>query len=85
MKQIVNVNVPVPEEILLSLRIESDEFASQMALMTALKLYESRKLSVGQAAAFAGMDEVDFIRFLGQNRVSIFGTASEIAEDFANA
>jgi len=43
------------------------------------------KLSVGQAAAFAGMDEVDFIRFLGQHRVSIFGTASEIAEDFANA
>ena len=85
MRQIVNVNVPVPEEILLSLRIESDEFASQMALMTAIKLYESRKLSIGQAAAFVGMDEVDFIRFLGQHRVSIFGTASEIAEDYANA
>ena len=84
-RQMVNISVPVPEEILLSLRIENDEFASQMALMTALKLYESRKLSVGQAAAFAGMDEVDFIRFLGQHKVSIFGPVSEIAEDFQNA
>jgi len=85
MRQIVNVSVPVPEEILLSLRIESDEFATQMALLTALKLYESRKLSVGQAATFAGLDEVDFIKFLGQNRVSIFSTSSEITEDFQNA
>ena len=85
MRQIVNVCVPVPEEILLSLSIESDELASQMALMTAIKLYESRKISVGQAAAFACTDEVDFIRFLGQHRVSIFGTGSEIAEDFVNA
>lgn len=85
MRQIVNVSVPVPEEVLLSLRIESDEFASQMALMTALKLYESRKLSVGQAASFAGMDELDFIRFLGQHKVSIFGPASEVEEDYQNA
>ena len=85
MKQIVNVNVPVPEEILLSLRVESEEFASQMAQLTALKLFESRKLSIGQSAAFAGMDETGFIKFLGQNQISIFGTTSEIEEDYKNA
>ena len=85
MKQIVYISVPVPEEVLLSLRVESDEFASEMARLTALKLCESRKLSIGQSAAFAGMDETDFIRFLGQNKVSIFGSASDIAEDYQNA
>ncbi|MDR1481741.1 MAG: UPF0175 family protein [Synergistaceae bacterium] len=85
MKQLVNISVPVPEEVLLSLRYEHNEFASQMKSLTALKLCENHKLSIGQASALAGMDEAEFIRFLGQNKVSIFGSASDIAEDFRNA
>ena len=85
MRQFVNINVPVPEEVLLSLRVEVDEFAIQMKTLTAMKLCESRKLSIGQAAEFAGMDETDFIRFLGQHKISIFGSAADIAEDYANA
>jgi len=85
MNQLVSINVFVPEEILLSLRIEADEFASAMKGMAALKLYENGKLSIGQATALAEMDELDFIRFLGKNKISIFGSASDIAEDFANA
>jgi hypothetical protein len=65
MKQIVNISVPVPEEVLLSLRTETNEFASQMKTLTALKLCEEHKLSIGQSAALAGMDEADFIKFLG--------------------
>ena len=85
MNQLVNINVYVPEEILLSLRTEADEFASTMKVMAALKLYENGKLSIGQAAALAEMDEIDFIRFLGKNRISIFGSVSDITEDFKNA
>jgi predicted HTH domain antitoxin len=84
-KQSVTISVPVPEEILLSLRVETSEFASQMKTLTALKLCENHKLSIGQSAALAGMNEADFIKILGQNRISIFGSASEIAEDFHNA
>jgi predicted HTH domain antitoxin len=85
MRQIVNVSVPVPEEVLLSLRVGSDEFALQMAMYTALKLYENQRLSIGQAAAFAEMDEMEFIRFLGQNRVSVFSSAADLSEDYQNA
>ena len=85
MKQLVNITVPVPEEILLSLRVETDEFASQVRMFAALKLFECKKLSIGQSAAFAGLDEIDFIKFLGQNQISIFGTASDIVEDASNA
>jgi predicted HTH domain antitoxin len=81
----VNVTVPVPEGILLSLRVEGDEFASQLRVLAAMKLYEQQKLSLGQSAAFAGMDKLSFIKFLGQNKISVFGPASEIEEDCKNA
>jgi predicted HTH domain antitoxin len=74
-----------PEEILLSLREGRDEFAGHMKSWYALKLCESQKLSIGQAASLADMAEDDFIRLLGQNRISVFGTAKDIAEDFQNA
>jgi predicted HTH domain antitoxin len=84
-KQVVSVTVPVPEEILLSLRMESKEFIMHMKMLTALKLFENRKLSIGQSAALAGMGEEEFIKFLGDNKISIFGSASDITEDYRNA
>jgi hypothetical protein len=81
----VNVTVPVPEEVLLSLRMEREEFIAQMKTLTALKLCENRKLSIGQSAVFAGMGEEDFIKLLGLNKISIFGSALDIAEDYKNA
>jgi len=85
MERLVNINVPIPREILLSLRTENDDFAAQMKTLTALKLCETRKLSIGQSASLAGMDEIEFIKFLGQNKISIFGSLSDIKEDFQNA
>jgi hypothetical protein len=85
MKRLVDIPVAVPEELLLCLRTEKDGFAAQMKSLTALKLCENRKLSIGQAAALADMDEAEFVRYLGQNKVSIFGSASDIEEDFHNA
>lgn len=85
MEQTVNINVTIPSEILLSLRVENTEFASQMKVITAIKLYENHKLSIGQAAALAGMHEEDFIKLLGRNMISIFSPVAEIAEDYANA
>ena len=85
MKQYANINIPVPQDILLSLRLNDEEFAVQMKTLTSLMLYESGKLSIGQAAAFSDMDESDFIKFLGKHNVSVFGTITDIAEDFVNA
>jgi hypothetical protein len=85
MDQFVNISVPVPRDVLLSLRVEGDEFAVQMRALAALKLCESHKLSVGQAAMFAGVTEEEFIKFMGQHGVSIFGSIADITEDYANA
>jgi hypothetical protein len=85
MNQYVDISISVPEEVLLSLRVDGNEFATQMKMLTALKLCEHHKLSIGQSAAFAGMDELAFMKALGQNKVSIFGSASDIGEDYRNA
>ena len=85
MDQNVNISVSVPAEILLSLREDEDEFANNMKLMSAVKLYENQKLSIGQGARLAGLSEDDFIKILGKNQISIFDTISDIQEDYQNA
>ena len=69
----------------LSLREDSSEFAANMKLMSAIKLYENQKLSVGQCAQVAEVSEEDFIKILGKNRLSIFGTSQDIQGDCLNA
>ena len=85
MRQDVNISVSIPEEILLSLREDSDGFAASMKLMSAIKLYENQKLSIGQSAQLAGVSEEDFIKVLGKNRISIFGMIGDIRGDYQNA
>ncbi|MDR0963922.1 MAG: UPF0175 family protein [Clostridium sp.] len=80
-----NLTVPVPEDILLSLRINHEDFVSQLLLMSAMMFYKNQKLSIGQAANLAEMSEFDFIQFLNRNGVSIFGQIEDIKEDYANA
>ncbi|MDR0963157.1 MAG: UPF0175 family protein, partial [Clostridium sp.] len=48
-----NLTVPVPEDILLSLRVNHEDFVSQLLLMSAMMFYKTQKLSVGQAANLA--------------------------------
>lgn len=70
--KMTTLNISVPSEIFLVLREDETQFASCMKKYTALNLFESRKLSIGQSAALADMSEEDFIYFLGENNVSIF-------------
>ena len=64
--------VEIPEEILASLKTSEDELIKEMKLALAVKYYKEKKLSVGQAAELAEMSEEDFIRYLGEEEISIF-------------
>jgi len=83
----VNINITVPGEILLTLRENDKQLALNMKRYTAIKLYQDKRLSVGQCAELAEMAEEDFIRLLGENKISIFdfSSAADMKEDFANA
>lgn len=62
--------------------VELDE--RQTARFLAAKLYESGKLSLGQAADLAGLSKVAFAEILSDYSVSLFNyPASEIGKDAA--
>jgi len=83
----VNINITIPGEILLTLREDDKQLALNMKRYTAMKLYQDRKLSVGQCAELAEMTEEDFIKLLGENGISIFdfSSSADLKEDLANA
>ena len=83
----VNLNISVPGEILLTLRESEKQLALEMKRYTALKLYQDKRLSVGQCAELAEMTEEDFITFLGKSRLSLFDYSNQesLKEDLANA
>jgi len=65
-------NIAIPEAFILSTRQTSKEFEAEAKKAIALKFYIDEKLSLGQAAELAGLSELGFIMFLGENSVSIF-------------
>ena len=83
----IDISVSIPETILNTLREKNYEFANNMKKYTALKLYETNKLSLGQSAELAEMSEEDFIKFLSENNISIFSymTKDILEKDVQNA
>lgn len=81
------VAVNIPEDVLFDMRMSEREAASFAQRMTALGLYEIGGVSLGYCADIAGMLKEDFVRFLGENGVSVFrfDDEAEFAEELANA
>jgi len=79
--------VEFPEEILVSLKTSEDELIKEMKLALAVKYFKEKKLSIGQAAELAEMPEEDFMRYLGEEEISIFryDDFEELEEDIENA
>ncbi|MCI8852784.1 MAG: UPF0175 family protein [Lachnospiraceae bacterium] len=81
------VSIDVPEEILLDLHTDKEDFTNYTKKMLALDLYKNRKVALGYCASVAGMTKEEFIQYLGINKVSIFSfdTEAEFLEELANA
>lgn len=74
----IPLNISVPDMINLT---END-----LKIMLASKLYETKELSLGQAADVAGLSKRAFAEILGQYGVSLFSVnADELRQDIANA
>ena len=58
----------------------------QLALLLASRLYELGKLSLGQAAATAGLSKRAFTELLGDYNVSVFNfPAGDLSKNISNA
>lgn len=80
------VTLEVPEEILVSLKVSTEEFSKDLLMLSAVKLYQMGKLSSGRAAQLAGMPRVSFLQNLSKYGVCIFDmTDEELKQDIENA
>lgn len=81
------INLHVPKEILLDLNENEETFSNYVKKYIALDLYKNKNISLGYCAELAGMPKEDFILFLGENKISIFGynDENEFLEEVSNA
>ncbi len=75
-----SVNVEYPVDVRMALRESKEEFAQDLLMLAAVKLYELGKISSGKAAALAGTDRLSFLLGLGRYRVSVFNYVPEELE-----
>jgi len=83
----IATSIEIPESIVLSLRKPINSIGIEMKQALAVRYYTDRKLSLGQCAELAEMNEKTFINHLSMYGVSIFAfdSESELLEDIANA
>ena len=67
-----SLSLPYPDDLESAVQLTPDEFAAQIKLMAALKMFELGKLSSGKAAELAGMPRVEFFEMCGRYRVPVF-------------
>jgi predicted HTH domain antitoxin len=81
-----SLTITYPDDLLLSLKKNRDEFEAEARLLLAVKLYELGQISTGIGADLAGMNRVVFMFALQRFDLSPIGLEpGELAEDFYNA
>lgn len=81
-----SVSLEYPADVRRTLREGKEEFAQELKMLAAVKLYELGKISSGKAAALADLDRTSFLMALGRYRVSIFNYAvEEVDREIAEA
>jgi len=82
----MQLTIDYPESLPDVLQESRDEFEQEAKLAMALKLFEMKRLSSGQAAALAGLARVDFLLLLHRHGVAMIDIPDdELEADVRNA
>ena len=81
------IEFEIPDEVLYSTKMTNADAQSYARRTVALSYYTKHGVSLGYCAQIADMDKESFIRFLGENGVSIFhfDDEAEFLEELKNA
>ena len=81
-EQVINISLPVKENILISLKESKLEFANDILYLSALSFYRKNKLSLGKAADLAGLDKIDFIKKIQNDGEVVFDYSDDEINEF---
>jgi predicted HTH domain antitoxin len=70
--------INVPEKILIAQKATEADFAREIRVLAAIKLYELGRLSSGRAAELAGMSRIEFLFTL--EKYKVFPLQSELSD-----
>ena len=80
-----NVSMDIPEDLLVTLREQPAELSQEMRLLAAVYYLEEKRLSLGQAARFAGMSRLDFLDALNARGIPAFDLSVKDAKSEIDA
>jgi predicted HTH domain antitoxin len=79
----MGIEVVFPEQILVALREQPQNFRKQVFIYTLGKLYETGRISGGFGAAVLGCDRWEFYRLLSENGFAVIDYPDEELEQEA--
>lgn len=66
------IAIRIPEEVLFDTKMSREEAGKFARCAVALGYYTQSGVSIGYCAQIAGMTEEEFIKYLGENHISVF-------------
>lgn len=81
------IAINIPGEVLYDAKMSMEEASQFARRAVALSYYTQSGISIGYCSQIAGMSEEEFIKYLGQNHISIFhfDDQEEFLEELNNA
>ncbi len=71
------LSIPIPDDLLQMFKMSDEEFAQEVRMLLAAKLYEMGKVTAGIAAKIAGVDRLTFLSLLSRYGVPAINLRDE--------
>lgn len=66
------IAVKIPEAVLFDTKMNFQEAEKFIRKIVAIEYFKNKGVSIGYCAEIAGMTEENFIKLLGENKISVF-------------